>query len=418
MRKNLILDITPLKNGYFQDGNRSGIFFAVKNILQELLLHDDITLYFNITREQADDCFKAIYVLKQEFPQHADFILSRLFCNSGIFSKLFDSVFALTEKHKRTFSRRLIRKIARISGRLSHSATWNIPENIAENAVFLSLMYAAPEHVKKVIEPSRRCTMLYDTIPTIFPEYAEKQPVWYSTLTRELSARENYLAISRSSSNDFKHLFPEIAGNDISVVYLAASEHFRRVSDQNILKNVRKKYGIPADKKIFFSHCSLVKHKNLNRLFAAFCKIRKELPDWVMIFSGSNAAQGMEPILEYADKEGVPEEAFHFTGYVEDSDLPALYSIADLFCFVSLYEGFGLPVLEAMGCGTPCLVSRVSSIPEVAADAAFYVDPLDVDDIAEKMLYAAQHEEQREKFPPKEWSRQRNFHGISAVRKY
>ena len=109
-----------------------------------------------------------------------------------------------------------------------------------------------------------------------------------------------------------------------------------------------------------------------------------------MVFSGSNVSGTMEPMPEYARRENIPEEAFCFTGYVDDADLPTLYSIADLFCFVSLYEGFGLPVLEAMSCGVPCLERNVSSIPEVAGDAALYVDPFNIDDIAQKMLHVAQ----------------------------
>lgn len=408
-KKKLILDITPLKNGYFQDGGRSGIFFTVKNILRELLLRDDITLYFNITREQADDSFKTIFVLKQEFPQYVDFILSRTFCNSGIFSRFFDFIFTITENHKGTLPVRIIRKAARILSPLSHSSRLNIPENIAKETVFLSLMYLIPEYIKEIIGRSKCCTMLYDTIPSVFPEYIHHAPQWYTKLIKGLSAQENYLTISYSSGNDFKRLFPEISQNDIQVVYLAASEHFCRVTDKSLLENIRKKYGIPIGKKIFFSHCSLAKHKNLNRLFTAFCKVRRDLPDWVMVFSGSNVSGTMEPMLDYARRENIPEEAFCFTGYVDDTDLPALYSTADLFCFVSLYEGFGLPVLEAMSCGTPCLVSNVSSIPEVAAEAAIYADPLDADDIARKMLHAAQHAEEREIFSLKGLDRAKKF---------
>ncbi len=79
------------------------------------------------------------------------------------------------------------------------------------------------------------------------------------------------------------------------------------------------------------------------------------------------------------------EEWVTFTGYVPDADLPALYNGADLFCFPSLYEGFGLPVLEAMACGTPVVTSNTTSLPEVAGEAALLVDPYDVEDIAAAM---------------------------------
>lgn len=409
MKKKLIIDITPLKLGYFQDGSRGGIYFTVKNILLELLRQDDVVLYFNIIREQSDDYFKTLAVLKQEFPQYADSILSKTFSNSGVFSRIFDFLFAFTEKYKRTFGGRAVRKIARLCSFLSHSSKWDIPENIAENALFLSLMYPIPAHVKKMIPPSKRCTMLYDVIQSLLPECFPQLAAWYAGIIKGLSSRENYLTISRSSCNDFKRLFPEIASNDIKVVYLAAAEYFHKVHNENVIKNVREKYGIPSDKKIFLTHCSLSKHKNLPRLFAAFCKIRKNLPDWILVFSGSNVGSGMRPILEYARKEGIPQEAFLSIGYVEDRDLPVLYSMADLFCFVSLYEGFGLPVLEALSCGAPCLVSKTSSLPEVASEAAIYVDPLNTDDIAKKMLYAAQHEELRKELADKGLEQAKNF---------
>jgi len=79
------------------------------------------------------------------------------------------------------------------------------------------------------------------------------------------------------------------------------------------------------------------------------------------------------------------EHYVRFTGYVEEEDLPALYNGADLFVFPSLYEGFGLPVLEAMACGTPVVTSNTSSLPEVAGDAALLVDPYDVEEIATAM---------------------------------
>jgi glycosyltransferase involved in cell wall biosynthesis len=76
------------------------------------------------------------------------------------------------------------------------------------------------------------------------------------------------------------------------------------------------------------------------------------------------------------------ENHMHFMGFVPEDDLPALYNGADLFAFPSLYEGFGLPVLEAMACGTPVITSNVSSLPEVAGNAALLVDPYNVDELA------------------------------------
>ncbi len=87
-----------------------------------------------------------------------------------------------------------------------------------------------------------------------------------------------------------------------------------------------------------------------------------------------------ESIFEQVKALGL-ENRVHFPGFVNDADLPALYSAAELFAYVSLYEGFGLPLLEAMACGTPVIASNVSSLPEVVGDVGLQVDPRDVDDI-------------------------------------
>ena len=89
------------------------------------------------------------------------------------------------------------------------------------------------------------------------------------------------------------------------------------------------------------------------------------------------------------------KEAVHFLGYVPDEDMPALYSAADMFAFPTLYEGFGIPVIEAQRCGTPVLTSNVSALPEVGGDGAAYVDPYDVKDITQGMKELLQNKERR-----------------------
>ena len=91
------------------------------------------------------------------------------------------------------------------------------------------------------------------------------------------------------------------------------------------------------------------------------------------------------------------EGRVHFPGFVDDADLPALYSAADLFALVSLYEGFGLPLLEAMACGTPVIGSNVSSLPEVIGDVGLQVDPRSVDDIARALRQMIEQPELRER---------------------
>ena len=123
--------------------------------------------------------------------------------------------------------------------------------------------------------------------------------------------------------------------------------------------------------------------RQLPRLLEAYALLREWSPQWRLVIVGARKWK-FSPIFDAVQRLGL-ETHVTFTGYVEDEHLPALYAGADLFAFPSLYEGFGLPVLEAMACGTPVVTSNASSLPEVAGDAAILVDPHDVEQIVNAM---------------------------------
>jgi glycosyltransferase involved in cell wall biosynthesis len=120
--------------------------------------------------------------------------------------------------------------------------------------------------------------------------------------------------------------------------------------------------------------------KNIARLFTAYAYLRERHPDVALVLGGKRQWQTDE--IDATFRRLNLTDHVHFTGYVDDADLPALYTAAELFVFPSLYEGFGLPPLEAMACGTPVVTSNVSSLPEVVGDAALTVDPYDVGGLA------------------------------------
>jgi len=128
---------------------------------------------------------------------------------------------------------------------------------------------------------------------------------------------------------------------------------------------------------------SLEKRKNLPRLLEAYAYLRETLPGWKLVIVGGRKWKS-DPIYKAVQRLGLEPHVI-FTGFVAEEDLPALYNGADLFVFPSLYEGFGLPVLEAMACGTPVVTSNTSSLPEVAGEAALLVAPTDVKAIAAAM---------------------------------
>lgn len=202
---------------------------------------------------------------------------------------------------------------------------------------------------------------------------------------------DRFLAISEFTKQEMTAILG-IAPERIDVIPCAAPEGIRRVKDRNTLTALRAKYKLPEHYVLFVGNFN--PRKNLLRLMEAFDLVKQEtnLPHELVIAGG----QGWRFDAAEALKGVVAKDAVHFIGYVPDEDMPALYSAAELFVFPTLYEGFGIPVIEAQRCGTPVLTSNVSALPEVGGDGAAYVDPYDVKDIAQGMKELLQNEERKQ----------------------
>jgi glycosyltransferase involved in cell wall biosynthesis len=148
------------------------------------------------------------------------------------------------------------------------------------------------------------------------------------------------------------------------------------VTGPSLLEHVRDRYRLP-DGPFILSVGTVQPRKNYGRLIESLARLRETHPDLGLVIVGGRGWLE-DPIYAALDAHGL-RKAVVFTGFADDADLPALYSLARAVALPSLYEGFGLPVLEAMACGTPVVTSNVSSLPEVAGDAALLINPLDVD---------------------------------------
>jgi glycosyltransferase involved in cell wall biosynthesis len=187
------------------------------------------------------------------------------------------------------------------------------------------------------------------------------------------------IAVSESTRRDLIERMGAPADR-IVVTQEAADPGLAPVTDATRLESVRRRYGLPE--RFVLSLGAMEPRKNLPRLLEAFAALAPAVRnEFALVVAG---AQGWlnDAVHEQVQKLGLGESV-HFVGYIEQEDLAALYSLATVFAYPSLWEGFGLPVLEAMACGTPVLTSSVSSLPEVAGDAAILVQPTDVDAIGE-----------------------------------
>ena len=224
---------------------------------------------------------------------------------------------------------------------------------------------------------------LYDLIPEQFPQLVSPQARLLFRLTTRLALRagDHFLAISAATRQEFLARYA-VDPAKITAVPLAADEQFKPQPVMAVAA-LRQKLNLPEQYVLYFGINK--PHKNLARLIEAWGSIVPKQPDtppliiagaWDERYAAVKTAVTQQNLSQY----------IHFVGRIDDADLPALYSGARLFIFPSLVEGFGLPVLEAMACGTAVACAPTSSLPEVGGDAVAYFNPRDTQQMASILL--------------------------------
>ena len=225
----------------------------------------------------------------------------------------------------------------------------------------------------------KKVVTVHDLIGLIYPKNVRSISRWYwsSWLPQNIQRADTLVASSESTRRDLEK-YLKIPASRIQVVPLAADPAFRKINDTSSVDQVLAGYHLK--KPYILAVGTLEPRKNSLRLLQAFCEVSKKIKDLQLVFAGKDA--GMEESLRRAIRENALEERVRLLGYVPDEDLVCLYNGALGYVMISLYEGFGLPALEAMACGRSGIVSRVSSLPEVVGDTALQVDPENTDEIA------------------------------------
>lgn len=201
---------------------------------------------------------------------------------------------------------------------------------------------------------------------------------WRKLFKRAIQRSSCVVAISNTTRDDLIELM-HVPPQKIRVIYCGVNPRFRSIKDGDILEHVRMKYGLPKNFLLFVGLFS--PRKNIAGILKAFAilKDKFKIPHYLVMVGEKGWRYQAD--LELVNSLGLEKEVV-FPGYIEDDDLPAVYNIADVFVFPSLYEGFGLPVLEAMACGTPVVTSNVSALPEVVGEAGILVNPYNHEEIA------------------------------------
>jgi glycosyltransferase involved in cell wall biosynthesis len=212
-----------------------------------------------------------------------------------------------------------------------------------------------------------------------FPEFFSwRKGIWHRFMGIEglIKRADIIIAISESTKKDILRFFPE-AKDKIKVVYSGCGPEFLKIPKQDAkLLEIKKKYDLGDN--FILSIGTAEPRKNAAGLIRAFDKAG--LDGWQLVLAGASGWKNKS--LHKAIKESKNKENIKMLGYIEKEDRPYLYNLAKIFAYPSFYEGFGLPVLEAMACGCPVISSAVSSLPEITGDAAILVNPKNDEDLS------------------------------------
>lgn len=230
---------------------------------------------------------------------------------------------------------------------------------------------------------SKSIVTIHDLLPFRHPEFLPVK--WNNAVKKSTYASvkkaDSIIAVSDYTKNEIMDLF-KIPGERIRVIHNGISPIFKQVKDQSKINDVKAKYGVNGPYLLFVGN--IEPKKNIEKLIRAFVMLRNETDYKYSLLIAGGKAWHYPKVRDLVRELQISNEII-FTDVVEDDELPHLYSGAELFVFPSLHEGFGIPVIEAMSCGTPVVTSNATSIPEIAGDAALLIDPSSESEIAEAM---------------------------------
>jgi glycosyltransferase involved in cell wall biosynthesis len=370
----ILYDVTDILNGHFNNTCRNGIFFCSYNILKLLRNHTDteISIYVNNEHKHLLSAIKKLEVLKglkiisirdtSIYKKKISFHLNTI-NNANSFILKFISLLKIIKNVLQIFfmnENRINMELKKI------------------NAIF-SPHTSFPEIIYRY--NIKRFRLLYDLTAILFPDYFSDETIlfWKNNITKSLDKDTYFFCISECTKRDFLKYFGEsLDKSKVTVTYISSANEFKPEYNVNAIKYIANKYKIKCDQfKYIFSFCSLEHRKNL--LFTVKCFIKfiqkNNINNLYFLLGGEQ----WDNFIKYFN-ETISELPENYRskivrlGYVDDSDVNMLYSNSLFFTYLSQYEGFGMPLLEAMQSGTPVISSNNSSLPEVTGDAAISID--------------------------------------------
>jgi len=198
-----------------------------------------------------------------------------------------------------------------------------------------------------------------------------------------LKKSKKIITVSNYERQRIADFFKIPESNRLKVVYNGVGEHFKKIEDLKLLAEIKKKYNLPNKFIFHLGNTDPKKNtKGVLKAYSEFLKINKEKIPLVML--DFKQAELFKILKEIGEPDLM--NYVHLIGYVLNTDLPAIYSQCEIFLYPSLRESFGIPILEAMACGTPVITSNTSSMPEISGDAAILINPFDIEEITKAII--------------------------------
>ncbi|WP_404784189.1 glycosyltransferase family 4 protein [Altericista sp. CCNU0014] len=413
MKIKVAYDISFLVKELKRQDHKSGIFRETEELMHALGNKGGIELFLSCICIEKNLIFNSVKFLSciQKEPtwakyKHIDVFKSRL----GIKS-FYEKYYSFNHPEESNIDHNHSLKLAYNKGIFQLISLFDAYQKIDWQSVDIihSTYHKLPS--KKITKKIPRVLTIQDLIPVVKPDLVAPSlnKAFKDTLSSVDLKDDWIICISEHTKQEFC----EYTGFPLErtfVTHLAAAKHFHPVKDLEAIDSVRKLYRIPEGNYFLSLATHLAPHKNLIHLIRCFYKLKEEQPNLnvKLVLAGSKHYRLAE-IINSIDSSSKLSSSVIFTGYVEDTDLSALYSGSSAFIFPSLYEGFGLPPLEAMQCGTPVITSNVTSLPEVVGDAGLMVNPADEDELCQAMLTVLNDKDLAQELRYKGLIRSKNF---------
>jgi glycosyltransferase involved in cell wall biosynthesis len=273
---------------------------------------------------------------------------------------------------------------------------WKLPKSMKNCDIDL---FYSPYYKIPLFSNIPTVGQILDLMFLIHPDYKNNLPIshklYYAIFGRAFARKSlSIITDSEHAKNDIIKLW-NVNPQKIVVIPLRLADRYRPVKDKQLLNKVRKR--LKLSEKFIMYLGNFKPHKNVPSLIKAFKKIERKLPEHKLVLAGPLDRHG-EKIKDLVSRNRLINRVV-FTDTVRESDYPeAIFSMADIYVFPTLYEGFGLPPLEAMACGTPVVTSGLTSVPEVISDAGVLVNPFDIDELSGAINDLLSNPKKREKY--------------------